>query len=371
MNEMQIKALLDKGKLWDYIVLDELNKKHVGDIQAKEIIYLCAIGRLVKNKKPYSFNALVLSPSSAGKDHLIASVLKLFRKDEDYEKWGRISAKTLNYLHTLDEEPEYTYNGKMLYLPEITNDVLNGEVMLEFTAGEEEISKVAITKQRGGGVVKKEIRGHPEVLTTSATTIPTEEIRNRFNIVGLDLSEEQIKRTFRSEEEEYDPEIIKFHSGLKSCKVEIPKKMEDFIIKNFPSKKQRHKRDFQRLLDFIKAIALFNGRSKAEPEDYDRAKDIFMNAYSGPSDIPLKDIDNRIVKALEKSGDPLSAKDIENEVGIISLQSLYPHLRNLVMKEILEELLDRDVSGNVLNRYALTQEYKDKRPFILPNYYKD
>ncbi|GAH08236.1 unnamed protein product, partial [marine sediment metagenome] len=63
------------------IVVEELNKKHLGDIPAKEVIFLCAIGRLVKNKKPFSFNVLVLSPSSAGKDHLVGSVLKLFPEE--------------------------------------------------------------------------------------------------------------------------------------------------------------------------------------------------------------------------------------------------------------------------------------------------
>ena len=48
--------------------------------------------------------------------------------------------------------------------------------------------------------------------------------------------------------------------------------------------------EFQKLLDFIKAYALFHRRNIATWEDYNRAKDIFMNAYSSPADIPLKDI---------------------------------------------------------------------------------
>lgn len=374
MNKEQIERLLEGGLLWDKIVIEELDKKHIGDIPSKEVVFLCAVGRLVKNKKPFSFNALVLSPSSAGKDHLVGSVLKMF-PEEDKEIYGRISAKALNYLHTIDEEPDYNYNGKIIYLKEITEEILNNEVMLEFTAGEEEISKVAITKQKGAGVIVKEIRGHPCVFTTTATTIPTDEIRNRFNIVSLDLSEEQIKRTFKQEEEPYDKEMIEFISKLKPRKVEIPKKIENFIIKNFPHNKQRYKRDFQRFLDFIKAYALFHGRSRAESTDYDRAKDIFMNAFSTCADIPLKDIDERIVKILERIEEPLSAKAILDELGgIITIQSLYPRLRNLVMKEILEEqtdrtpVNDRGFGGYVVQNYILSEEFKDKKAFILPNY---
>ena len=367
--EERILNLLGQGKLWDYIVCDELDKKHKGDIKAKEVLFLCAVGRLVKNKKPYSFNALVLAPSSSGKDHLVASVLKLFPKG-DQERYGRTSRTTLNYLHTLDTEPDYNYDGKILYLPEIEESILNNEIMLEFTSGEEEYSKVAITKHKGAGVDIKEIRGHPEVFTTTATTIPTEEIRNRFNIVGLDLSDEQTELSFIDEENEYDKEIIKFIAAMKPQSVKIPKELFDFVKKNFLKNKVRYRRDFQKLLDFIKVHALFHGRKIANFDDYNRGKDIFINAFSSVSDIPLKDIDSRIVKILENSAGeiPLSARTIHDEIGgIINLSNLYNHLRNLVAKEILIELTDR-VGGHITANYALSEEFKDKKPFELPNY---
>lgn len=374
-----LKTLLKKGKLWDEIICDELDKRHKGDIPAKEVIFSCAIGRLVLNKNPYSYNVLVLDKSSAGKDSLVGSVLKIFPKD-DYETYARITSKSLNYLHSLDEEPDYNYNGKILYLKEITEEVLNNEVMKEFTSGEEDISKVAITKQKGAGIDIKEIRGHPCVFTTTATTIPTEEIRNRFNIIKLDLSDEQTARTFVREKEKYDDKIKEFLSNLKPYEVEIPRKLFDFIVKSFPKNKVRYRRDFQRLLDFIKAITLFNQEERqgigtgiliAESEDYDRAKDIFINAFSTCADIPLKDIDDRIIKTLEKSDIPMSARNINDELGgIITLQNIYPHLRNLVAKEILNELTDR-VGGYVLTNYVLSEEFKDKKPFFLPNYKED
>jgi len=378
MEIEQIKELQKNGRLWDYIICEELNKKHKGDIEAKEIVFAGCIGAKVLNKKSYSYNSLTLTISSAGKDHLTNSILKIFPK-EIYETYGRISAKALNYLHSLDNEPEYTYDGKILYLKEITDEILNNEVMKEFTSGEEEISQVAITKQKGAGVDVVRIRGHPVVLTTTANTIPSEEIRNRFNIVTLDISEEQTKRTFICEEEKYDENIILFLNNLKSYIVEIPKELMNFIVKSFPKNKVRYRRDFQKLLDFTKAITIFNQGERqkldkdtliAEPEDYDRAKDIFVNAFSSCSEIPLKDIDRRIINALEKSGEPLSAKRILNEIGgIITIVGLYPHLRNLVQKEILNELQARDTWNNVLTTFVISEEYKEKKPFVLPNYF--
>lgn len=377
MEIEHIKEKLKQGSLWDHIICEELNKKHKGDIESKEVTFLCALGRKVKNKRTYSFNVITLVPSSAGKDHMISSVLKIFPR-ADYETYGRISAKSLNYLHSLDTEPDYTYDGKIIYLKEITEEILNNEVMKEFTSGEEEISRVAITKQKGAGVDVIRIRGHPVVVTTTATTIPTEEIRNRFNIVKLDLSEKQTRRTFICEEEKYDENIRIFLSNLKDYDVKIPKDLFNFIVNAFPKNKVRYRRDFQRLLDFVKAIALFNQDERmkegdsliAEPKDYDRAKDIFVNAFSNCSDIPLKDIDTRIIKAFDKSKEPLTAKEILNEVGgVINLSNLYPHLRNLVAKEIVNELTDRDSYHNVTTKYVLSQEFLDKKPFLLPNYY--
>jgi hypothetical protein len=363
---------------WDRIVIDELNKKHKGDIEAKEVLFLCAIGRKVKNKRPYSFNVIVLDKSGAGKDNLVGSVLKIFPKEE-YETYARITSKSLNYLHSLDTEPNYDYNGRILYLKEITEEILNNEVMKEFTSGDEEISRVAITKQKGAGVDIKEVRGHPCVFTTTATTIPTEEIRNRFNILKLDLSDQQTARTFVKEREEYSKEVKEFLTNLKSYEVDIPKELFNFIVKSFPKSKVRYRRDFQRLLDFIKAVALFNQNERqingdvliAESEDYDIAKDIFTNACSTCADIPLKDIDERIIKVLLKNNVPMSAKNITDELGgIITQANIYPHLRNLVAKEILNELTDR-IGGYVVVHYVLSLEFLDKKPFELPNYNKD
>ena len=203
MEKTQISDLLEKRKLWDYI-LDELDKKHVGDIAAKEIIFLSAIGRLVKNKKPFSYNVVVHSTSSAGKDHLVECVLQLF-PEEDIEAFGRISETALTYLHDIKKEPFFTYDGKDLYLEEITERILNNEVMKVFTAG---LTKSAITKDQKAEVIC--VQGKPVVICTTATTTPTPEILNRFSIVKLDESEEQTKRTFMKDEEEYNEGVIDF-----------------------------------------------------------------------------------------------------------------------------------------------------------------
>ena len=81
---------------WDRVIIDELNKKLVGEIKAREIIFLCGIGRLVKNSSYSSFNCLIHSESSAGKDYTTKNVLSLFPKMFVFSR-TRISPTVLNY----------------------------------------------------------------------------------------------------------------------------------------------------------------------------------------------------------------------------------------------------------------------------------
>jgi len=370
MKPKQIEELLEKRKLWDYII-DELEKKHIGDIAAKEVIFLSALGRLVKNKKPYSFNILVHSTSSAGKDHLVESVLRLFPK-EDIEAFGRISKTSLTYFHDIRKEPFFSYDGKLLYLEEITEEILNNEVMKVFTSG---LTKSLITKEQTAEIM--EVNGKPVVVCTTATTTPTPEILNRFSIVKLDESEEQTRRTYMVEEEEYDPEIINFLSKLKPVIVEIPLTMRKKIAKIFPANKTSMRRAFPRFLDIMRAIAIFHylpptntniNRINTNWEDYDLAVRIFRNYRSGVSSIPLKNEDKKIVEVLEKSDVPLGVKEITQRMeGVLTISNIYKHLDNLKENEIIDCFDSRDTFHNQVKKYQISQEMQDKNPIELPD----
>jgi len=367
--EYRIEQLLKKGKLWNEVAIEELNKKHIGDIKAKEIVFLCGLGRLVQNKKPYSFNVIVHGASSSGKDDLVKAVLELF-PEEDVESFGRVSQKALNYLHNKKHEPNWTYDGKILYLEDVEEAVLNNEVMRVFTAG---VTKAAIVGDKKAVVL--EVKGKPVVITTTATTIPTEEILNRFSIVKLDESEQQTRSTFSVEEEEYSKDILEFVKGLKSYEVDIP--FTKKISKVFPADKVRRRRDFQRFLDLIRAVAVFHqqerrghstGTIRAELEDYDIAKEVFMNMYSGVADCPLQETDKRIIEVLEKEKEPISVKELAARMqGYITIQNLYPHLKNLESKGILASFELRDTFNVPFTKYDLSEEFKAKEPIKLPN----
>jgi len=246
--------------------------------------------------------------------------------------------------------------------------------MRVFTAGK---TRSAIAKEKEALIF--EVEGKPIVLTTTATTTPTEEILNRFVIVKLDESEEQTRRTFDIEEEEYSEEIKEFLKNLKSYEVEIPFKKK--ISNVFPAKKVRSRRDYQRFLDWIRAVAVFHqderrghttNTIKAELEDYDIARECYMNAFKGVADIPLKPVDKKIVDVLEKAEEPIIvSKILEFIEGYLSKPSLYTHLKNLKNKGIIDEFEDKEAFGFTKNvpvtKYALSEEFKDKNPIKLPN----
>ena len=304
---------------------------------------------------------IIHSESSAGKDHLVESVLKLFPKD-DIEAFGRISKTFLTYAHDKKKDPLWTYDGKILYLEEVTEDILNNEIMKVFTAG---VTKSGITKDQQSEVI--EVEGKPVIICTTATSKPTPEILNRFSIIKLDESEEQTRRTYEHEEEEYDEEVIQFISTLKPRSINIPLRMRKKISQSFPANKTSMRRAFPRFLDIVKTITLFHGNSTVTWEDYDLAVRIFSNYRSGVASIPLKIVDQRIVGLLKKSEEPLSATEISaNMEGYLTQKNVYIHLNNLENNEVLEVFDLRDSFNHPIKKYKISKELEDKNPIQLP-----
>ncbi len=176
------------------------------------------------------------------------------------------------------------------------------------------------------------------------------------------------------DEGEYDVGVINFLHELRPQTVNIPPNMRKKIGKVFPATKTQMRRAFPRFLDIIKAIAIFNkgdtikvGEITTSWEDYDLAVRIFSNYRSGVASIPLKKEDQKIIKTLEDSEEPLSAPEISKYMeGYLSKRRVYDHLKNLENNEILEALDLRDNFGNPVVKYEISEEFKDKNPIDLP-----
>ena len=372
----EIEGLLKSETLWDNIVIDEFNKKIVGEYATREIIFTCAMGKLVNNCAYSSFNLLMHSESSAGKDYVTKNVLKIIPQSSLFYR-TRISPTVLNYWKPFKKIGLEGWNGCILYLPDISEQVLNSDAMkLMCSDG----SHITITDK--GEARDIEIKGKPVVFSTTATTTPNEEILNRFSIVHLDESEKQTKKIFKMIGQRaseglpinYSSKIKEALCYLKGYDVKIP--FADKIMEIFPTKRIGERRNIERFLDFIKAITCvhqfqrsFDGDNLiAEIEDYDKAKDIFMNIEKGVSSIHLNKRQKDVVQVLKKTEEHLSLSEIHSKLTFyLALNNLKPHVESLVNLRVLDTFHELDSMNREIIRFQLSEEYLNFKPIILPN----
>lgn len=106
----------------------------------------------------------------------------------------------------------------------------------------------------------------------------------------------------------------------------------------------------------------------AELEDYDKARDIFMNIQQGVSSIPLNMRQKDIVEALKNNAGMLSLAEIHGKLkNYLAIQNFRPHVESLVNLRVLDKHFDKDAYGREIIKYCLSEEYLDFKPIILPN----
>ena len=372
---IEIKNILESKQFWDKIVIDELGKRIVGEIESKEIIFMCAMGCLVRNSSYTSFNLLMHSESSAGKDYTTKNVLKIIPSTYTFSR-TRISPTVLNYWKPFKKVGLEGWDGCVLYLPDISDPVLNSDAMkLMCSDG----SHITITEK--GEARDIEIKGKPVIFSTTATTTPNEEILNRFSIVHLDESEEQTRRIMLMQSQrmveglscEYDNKIEQALCHLERWKVKIP--YANKIVKVFPSKRITERRNFERFFDFIKAITCVHQYQResegeyliAEIEDYNKARDIFMNIQSGVSSIPLNSRQKDIVNVLKDEDETFSLAEIHKKLKKYqALQNMRVQVESLCNLRVLEKHHGVDSLNREIIKYNLSEDYKSFKPIVLP-----
>lgn len=375
----EVKRMLSDKNIWDRIVLEELQKKIVGEIKAREMIFMCAMGKLVANSTPTSFNLLMHSDSSAGKDYTTKCVLAILPSSTVYTR-TRISPTVLNYWKPYEKSGLSSWDGSILYLPDIGESILNSDALkLMCSDG----SHITVTEK--GEAKDIEILGKPVMFITTANSTPNEEMLNRFSIVHLDESAEQTRNIFNIQAERamngvsnsYDPKIIEALSYLQRVRVKIPFAMN--IARVFPHDKLRERRNFERFLDFIKSISAFHQYQRisdgsaiiAEIEDYNRAREIFMNIQCGVSSLPLNRKQKEIVNVMKKFEEPLALSEIHGKLDTyIALKNLRPHVDSLVNLRILDIQYTNDNFNREIIKYTLSEDYTNFEPITLPHGYE-
>lgn len=372
------KILKDK-ELFNKITENELDKKIVGEIESRKVIFLAAQGRLVKNCQIASFNLLVNDEAGAGKDYVTHKTLELVPK-EYYIHKTRISPAVFTYWHNKEYEPDWTWDGKVFYPEDISEQVLNSDVFKVMCSSGS--SATIVIKQRA---IDIEIEGKPVMITTTATATPNPELTRRFQILNLDSSENQteaiMKRHSKFKKEgiipEYNKDFIEAQRYLKRVDVKIP--FAELIDKHFPKSNIIMRTLYPRFLDYISASCAFHqyqrthdeGFFLAEGQDYDIARKAFMKLTSNKYMIPLTRNQKAILSVFENEPKAkLSASQtLPLMKGIIStIATMQTQLHNLVKYGLLIAEVGQDNYGRDLEVFSLAKGISQNEKVEIPTF---
>lgn len=340
---LQDKELLSK-------IMSELGKKIVGEDKTKLTIFIICCLIYVLNKQSL-VNYMVNSESSAGKSYITKKIVEFFPK-KCWEYKTKISKEAFTYWHCSKYEPEWTWDGKICYLEDIRNDVLNSETF-----------KVMCSEGSCATIVKDckaidiEIKGKPVMLVTTASASMNNEIANRFNLVQLDESSEQTyeilqkqsKQAMDGELIEYDDDLMFALTYLSPINVKIP--FADKLSSCFPIQNLRLRRDFPKFLDLIKSSCALHQYQRqydgiyysAQKEDYDIARQVMIHLQTNELMIvlphKLKKAFECCQKMAEEYPNGFSAREIYTKHPIVSEKWWYVYLHNLSKEGLLTQQL--------------------------------
>lgn len=300
------------------IIDSELDKKVVGENDARIVIFLIANMRNVENLNKGSDNLIVNALSGTGKDHIASSVFDLIPKHEK-EELIRTTPKVLAYTRNrkvgINREKGTeinlpTWKKVALRLEDVSDNVVNDDSFKVFATADPNKINLGKTmiKQK---VLDIEIEGKPSMILTMANAEIRNEQLRRFPMIYLDEGVNQSKEILKRQAEyamkgkvpDYDIDLLNSLIFLKRIKVTIP--YANKLIKIF----ERSETDviirtaFNRFLDYIKSSASFfqyqrkidsDGYIIANLQDFENGVLCLRKTTSNLKLIPLSKLDKAI-----------------------------------------------------------------------------
>jgi len=337
-------------------LIKEVQLKVVGEDKAIKSIFLCSCGRLVENSHLASFNLLVNSKSGSGKDFVTSATVSLWNRTVCIKR-TRISPTAFTYWHSANLEPDWTWDGKILVLEDISENVLNSDVF-KVMQSSGSIATIVVNNK----AVDLEIQGKPVIIITTAKASPDFELIRRNSICQLDESKEQTRKILKEQTIKAmngvvnNPNDILVDSlkSLKRVKVKIP--FANLFLDYFPSELVM-RTTFNRFIDFIKASASLHQHQReidkegfiiANDKDYNIAKEVNEHLTKGNS-IPITRDQEDILNVFEivdklypvdyiNSKIPLSDKwlrlqlDKLVEMGFLDVDGIKEKIQNRVIR---------------------------------------
>lgn len=254
-----------------------------GERKTGVVVYLIATTRLM----PRATSGVIKALSSAGKNYLLSSVLRLI-PSEDVVRGDRLSPQALFYFD------KNRLSHKVLTITE-RGGLADAQASIRWLVSEGELILHYVKKNpKTGDLVTEEKRvlGPTSVLTTTTMSMLKEDDETRNLSLFIDESKEQTRQILIKQADMYDgfrclspEELDVFQEAQRSLARQTGKGVfipyGNFLAKRFPSDQVRARRDFLRLLDLIAAIAFAHqyqrrtdrmGRIVADPTDYHYAQ---------------------------------------------------------------------------------------------------
>lgn len=345
----QALAFLKDPQLFVNITERIFSAKFVGEQKPSKAIFLSMCSIYVMNPQS-RLHCLVNSESSTGKSFVCKSIFDFFPgKLKQYRT--KISPEALTYWHSRDKEPDWTWDGKILYLEDIREGVVNCDAF-KVMCSEGSIATVV----KNQNILDIEIAGKPLMLVTTAQANPNTEVLNRFNLIDLDESQEQTIRIVERQaqscndiegDEESDFNLAKGALQLLN-RVEVIIPYSRLIAKFFPTNQLRARRDFPRFLDLIKSSAALHQQQRekntqgciiADENDYQIAKDALENfRFKAVFGLPhrLKKAYDSCLALYADTQRPFSAKEIWLYDSSVNQKTWYIYLQKLCELNLLK-----------------------------------
>jgi len=376
-DEIPVKAdeLLKSPELFEKII-KEFDKKIVGEHATRKVVFLCFMGRLVENASLTSYNLIVNDETGSGKDWIVSSIGDIMPEDQFIAK-TRITPKAFTYWHNAKFEPDWTWNGKVFYNEDISQEVLNSEVFKVFASSGS--NATIVINQMAYDI---EIRGKPVLVITTARSTPNNENIRRFGMVNLDTSTDQTVAIMTRQainamtgvNSEYDPAITHALGRLKRVKVKII--FADRIARHFP-KNLLMRTQFNRFLDYIKAMtALYqfqrlkdeDGFYLSNGQDYQYARECLLKITTNPLMIPLTRNQQKILEAIKEAGgetEYIKLPDIVQKIDFCSESWARSEINRLIEYGFLDKGKEPVENSD---RPVMTVRIKQLEALELPNF---
>lgn len=248
------------------LIVKEIQDHVAGEKETIQFIFLSICNIWVKNREkiPHIF---VTSKSSAGKSFTCNKILSFLPESKVVYK-NRISETALTYLKAND--PTWTWDGKILYLEDVSEKVLNSDVHKVFLSEGQKETTITI---KAGVTVDYKVNGQPLEITTTAESNPKVEVINRYNQISLDETPEQTQRVneytskvYETGKNETPSQNIKDTlNELKRIPVRIP--FASKIAGFFPTSNIKIRRDFPRFLELIRCSTALHQYQREQDEE--------------------------------------------------------------------------------------------------------